>query len=96
MERREYNGWTNYETWLVNMWYGDIFADWQNDREDTSAQALEDFVTSMLEDQGQLPDHGFAADIMNAAMRQVDWEDLASHYEAEEELEDLEDEEQTA
>ena len=91
MERREYNGWTNYETWLVNMWYGDIFADWQNDREDTSAQALEDFVTSMLEDQGQLPDHGFAADIMNAAMRQVDWEDLASHYELEEE-----DEEQAA
>ena len=67
------------------MWYGDIFADWQNDREDTSAQALEDFVTSMLEDQGQLPDHGFAADIMNAAMRQVDWEDIASHYEVEEE-----------
>jgi hypothetical protein len=73
------------------MWYGDIFADWQNDREDTSAQALEDFVTSMLEDQGQLPDHGFAADIMNAAMRQVDWEDIASHYEVEEE-----DEEQAA
>jgi len=91
MERREYNGWTNYETWLVNMWYGDIFADMQNEREDTSAQSLEDFVTSMLEDQGQLPDHGFAADIMNAAMRQVDWEDLASHYEPEEE-----DEEQAA
>ena len=33
---------------------------------------------------------------MNAAMRQVDWEDLASHYEIEEELEDLEDEEQAA
>ena len=48
MERREYNGWTNYETWLVNMWYGDIFADWQNDREDTSAQSLEDFVTSII------------------------------------------------
>lgn len=48
-------------------------------------------MTSMLEDQGQLPDHGFAADIMNAAMRQVDWEDLASHYELEEE-----DEEQAA
>jgi hypothetical protein len=91
MERREYNGWTNYETWLVNMWFGDVFADMQNDREDTSAQSLEDFVVSMLEDQGQLPETGFATDIMNAAMRQVDWEDLASHYEVEEE-----DEEQAA
>jgi hypothetical protein len=88
MERREYNGWTNYETWLVNMWYGDIFTDMHNEGEDTSAQALEDFVTSVLEDEGQLREGGFAADIMNAAMRQVDWEDLASHYELEEEDEE--------
>jgi hypothetical protein len=31
MNRREYNGWTNYETWLVNLWYGDVFTDMQND-----------------------------------------------------------------
>jgi hypothetical protein len=88
MNRREYNGWTNYETWLVNMWFGDVFADMQNERENTSAESLEDWVTSILEDQGQLPETGFAADIMNAAMREVDWDDLASHYEVEEEEED--------
>lgn len=84
MERREYNGWTNYETWLVNMWFGDVFADMQNEGQDTSADALEAFVLEMLESDGQLPETGFAADIMNAALREVDWEDLASHYEAEE------------
>lgn len=84
MERREYNGWTNYETWLVNMWFGDVFADMQNEGEDTSADSLEAFVLEMLDSDGQLPETGFAADIMNAALREVDWDDLASHYEAEE------------
>lgn len=88
MERREYNGWTNYETWLVNMWFGDIFADMQNEGEDTSADSLEGFVLEMLDSEGTLPETGFAADIMNAALREVDWEDLAEHYALEEESED--------
>ena len=91
MNRREYNGWTNYETWLVNLWFGDCFAAMQEDTGNMSADALDDFVMEMLASDGQLPETGFAADIMNAAMRQVDWEDLASHYELEEE-----DEEQAA
>jgi len=88
MERREYNGWTNYETWLVNLWYGDIFADMQNDGDDTSADALQDFVLDMMANDGALPESGFAADILNAALREVDWEDLASHYEVEAEEEE--------
>jgi hypothetical protein len=88
MERREYNGWTNYETWLVNMWFGDCFTEFQNDGDDTSAESLESFVLDMLASEGTLPETGFAADIMNAALREVDWDDLASHYELEEESED--------
>jgi hypothetical protein len=88
MERREYNGWTNYETWLVNMWFGDCFVSMQEDGVDTSAEALESFVMEMLDSDGHLPENGFVADIMNAALREIDWEDLASHYEVEEESED--------
>ena len=88
MERREYNGWTNYETWLVNMWYGDVFADMQENGEVIDAEYIKCFVEDSLESEGNTPQYGFAADIMNAAMRQVDWEDLASHYEVEEESED--------
>ena len=96
MERREYNGWTNYETWLVNMWYGDVFADMQADGNAINAEYIQSFVEEMLESDGALPQYGFAADIMNAALREVDWDDLAEHYAVEEELEDLEDEEQAA
>lgn len=88
MNRREYNGWSNYETWLVNMWYGDIFTDMANEGEEVTAEYMQDFVEQMLETDGALPQYGFAADIMNAALREVDWEDLAEHYAVEDEKED--------
>jgi len=89
MERREYNGWTNYETWLVNMWFGDCFAAMQEDTGNMSADALEDFVMEMLESEGNIPQYGFAADIMNAALREVDWDELAEHYAVEDEEEEI-------
>lgn len=88
MNKREYNGWTNYETWLVNMWYGDVLADMQNEGTVIDAEYIQSFVEEMLESDGALPQYGFAADILNAALREVDWEDLASHYEVESEEEE--------
>ena len=81
MEKREYNGWSNYETWLVNLWYGDYFNDLAEDGEEIDADRIESIVTEFLAMDGHLPETGFAADIMNAALRNVNWEELASHYE---------------
>ena len=50
MERREYNGWTNYETWLVNMWYGDYLQDIVNEGETLDADQIEAIVVSMMSD----------------------------------------------
>ncbi len=86
MNRREYNGWTNYETWLVNMWFGDIFAEMGAEGQ-LHSEMLEQFVEEMLEADGALPQYGFAADIMNAALREVDWDELAEHHRVEEEAE---------
>jgi hypothetical protein len=90
MDRREYNGWTNYETWLVSMWYGDIFADLASEGRLDSPDNLQTFVEEMLMESGQLPESGLAADIMNAFLRQVDWDDIYDHYH--EEVEEEEDE----
>ena len=91
MNRREYNGWSNYETWLVNRWYGDFFIV-MFDGEEVTAEYMQDLVEEMLESDGALPQYGFAADIMNAALRKVDWqelaEQLAEHYAVEDEKED--------
>jgi hypothetical protein len=81
-----YNGWTNHETWNINLWYGDIFADWQEDGSyDMSAWALEEFSREMsgVED---MPD-GFAKDAVLTALAEVNWDELAEHYAVEEEEE---------
>ena len=88
MNKREYNGWSNYETWLVNLWYGDFFTDMANEGEEVTAEYMQDLVEEMLESNGELPHYGFAADIMNAALREVDWDELAEHYAVEDEKED--------
>jgi hypothetical protein len=83
-----YNGWSNYETWLVNLWFGDIFTE-MSDQGKLNPMMLQEFVEEMLESDGSLPQYGFAADIMNAALREVDWDDLADHYHEEDEEEDI-------
>lgn len=80
-----YNGWSNYETWLVSMWFGDVFADMANEGTEIDADYVQSFVEEMLESEGSLPQYGFAADIMNAALRSVDWREIAEHYVLEEE-----------
>jgi hypothetical protein len=82
-----YNGWTNVETWQANLWYGDIFADWQEEGSyDMSAEALETFAREMsgLEDMPA----GFAKDAAELAFARVDWDELAEHYAVEEVEED--------
>ena len=88
MNKREYNGWSNYETWLVNLWYGDFFTDIANEGEEVTAEYMQDLVEEMLESNGELPHYGFAADIMWTALREVDWDELAEHYAVEDEKED--------
>lgn len=80
-----YNGWSNYETWLVSMWYGDYLADLANEGEILDAEQIEAIVVSMMSDYDQIPESGFLADIVNAAIRSVDWHELAEHYALEKE-----------
>lgn len=38
METTKYNGWTNYETWLVNIWFDQSFSEWASELELISAR----------------------------------------------------------
>ena len=82
MERKEYNGWTNYETWLTALWI-------DNDRylaeelQGASAETLKDWYHHQIDvlfPQGD----GLFSDILNAHSREVNWEEIAEHYEVEE------------
>ena len=106
-EDKRYNGWANYETWLVALWLDNdqgtheatrdlvqqafICADGPNEfnkawytREGAEAHWLEDALKDWIEDpeNGLLPDLGasMAADLMGAALSEVNWRELAEHY----------------
>jgi len=90
MTKKEYNGWTNYETWAVKLWMDNeegSYRYWTDRAEELAADAgrtddepdVSDFadeIKSQHED--ALPKvEGFAADLLNAAMSEVNWYEIA-------------------
>lgn len=82
----EYNGWKNYETWLVNVWFSDSYNEYYleqfRDGElvgTVTADDVREYVESWVD--SEVAEHGFVSDLVNGAMREVDWRELASHVE---------------
>ena len=82
----KYNGWTNYETWLVGLWYSDSYNEYflEQFREGdllqrVSADDIRDYVGSFLDE--ETPENGLVTDLLNNAMSQVNWRELAEHVE---------------
>ena len=75
-----YNGWKNKETWLVNLWLGDMLAHDQEDGEEIT----EDYVRSMVEEMasaaGEDGMNGLITDLLNCALGEIDYREIASHY----------------
>lgn len=46
-----YNGWTNRNTWLINLWFGDLIRDMLEEDCCESADNLQAFVESILDEE---------------------------------------------
>lgn len=66
-----YNGWTNKETWLVNMYVGDSIEEYM------SPEAYESFVWDIVDT--QIERHGFVRDLFNCAWYEINWRELSEH-----------------
>lgn len=83
----QYNGWTNYETWRVNleMVDGMTLADFGFSGEDLDpdslmdcdkvGQALEMYVCDMVEQESK----GFVRELALSFLARVDWSEIAEH-----------------
>jgi hypothetical protein len=80
------NGWSNKETWLVELWFGDYFAELAGEGVELDADHLQSIVEEMLEE--QMPQTGLLADFVNDSLREVNWHELSEHHQVEEELEE--------
>ena len=98
----KYNGWTNYETWLCNLWF-DYF-DFTEQLEmfegvedkDDILRIIEDYIQNSVEEFVEChlaprDTHGFIHDMLNSSIQEIDFRDIAEHYvdDVSSELEDL-------
>ena len=81
-----YNGWKNKETWLVNLWLGDGLTMDQEAGHEITAEYIEQTVDDMVEqamDQGARNVNGFVTDLLNCALGEIDYHEIADHYDEE-------------
>jgi len=81
-----YNGWTNKETWLVNLWLGDGLTMDQEAGFEVTADYIEQLVDDMVDgalDQEAGNFSGFVIDVLNCALGEIDYNEIAKHYDEE-------------
>lgn len=76
-----YNGWNNKETWLVNLWLGDML---QCDLED-GIEITPDYIETLVDEMATDIDNGLISDLLNCALGSIDYHEIAKHYETESE-----------
>ena len=79
----DYNGWTNKETWLVNIWYMDSMPDYFADADQYHVEADElreavQYIAEESEALSQLP-AGLLSDFISTCWADVNWYVLAQH-----------------
>jgi len=75
MTKTDYNGWTNRETWVINLWLGDYFQDVADEGQQLMADYIEETVWDMLEE-ANVPD--MFKDMIDLSA--VNWRELEKHY----------------
>jgi hypothetical protein len=70
-----YNGWTNRETWLVNIWFMDSL----DGCEEVSADYLQDMVEEHV--YSMIKSASFVADMIDLGC--IDWAELAENHNSE-------------
>lgn len=85
MKDKEYNGWTNYETWRIQLEVfdgqelTDFFDPSGMEKDDVDirdiASLLEDHIVSYLEESGK----GLVLDLAMSFISNVDFEEIAKH-----------------
>jgi len=92
-----YNGWTNYETWCVNLHLNNTQADQEfwaerarfcmthnnpdNDYLDARCELAEAMQDAFLEKYDeQKPDSSVLADLLQAALSEVNWHEIATAF----------------
>lgn len=70
-----YNGWTNRETWLVSLWFGDYFEDLGQDH-NLTPEFIQNEIDGYVEHCKITS--GFILDMLDLSV--INYEELSKHY----------------
>lgn len=76
-----FNGWSNKETWLVNLWLGDMLVMDQESGIAITPDYIESIVDSMV-DREEIK-NGFLRDLLSHSYCGINYRELAEHYRVE-------------
>lgn len=87
----EYNGWKNYETWYVNLHFGDVFQDVYDEYSlegdydfifyaDYFKDLVEDLLLGTLKSTAGQRISDIQSGMINAFLSEVDYDEIAKHY----------------
>jgi len=82
MLRERYQGWANWETWNVALWFGNDYGLYQAVKEHSkrfTADSAEEFVRELLPD-GTPDFHGGSSREIARAYAKVDWQEIADDF----------------
>ena len=75
------NGWKNKETWLVNVWLGDMINDIvEESGVDPTPDYIEMLVHDIVVDTQATKGAGLMVDLLNCALGEIDYHELSEHY----------------
>lgn len=81
-ETAGYNGWSNYETWLVALWLNNDQASYNAlealKAEDGSAYSKAESLEELVRELYEFEPVGIVADLVNSAFGRVDWVEIVS------------------
>lgn len=92
MNKQEYNGWYNYETWLCNLHFDNVFdeaaqeifdnaeADNTFSKSENATLTLSEYIKDYVEEATEIPENGFLADMVNAGLSEINYHEIAKHY----------------
>lgn len=82
----EYNGWSNYETWRVNLELFDgmtaadyVDADLMTDDRDDAVDTLADSLEAMAYETVEMEAKGWALDLAKSFLGEVNFHEIAAH-----------------